>query len=204
MAINQVQVGAPSSSSNADGATPYQLGGKAAEGIVAELHGKWYTAAYRGRVFHGASAAAGVTLARDSTTSTTFLLANPLGSGVNVELISADLGMLGTTSVVATVGLACNVQTPTALTAITLTVGPGLIGGGGVNQAKLYSSATITAITVLWPMFQIQTTADTADSNHYDFDGKLILGQGAVAHYWSNPVQTQAMVPALDWAEWPL
>ena len=52
-------VGAPSNVSNADGTNAPLLQGKAGEAVVAELHGKWYTSAYRGRVFIGQTTTAG-------------------------------------------------------------------------------------------------------------------------------------------------
>ena len=51
MPIGYGLVGAPSNVSAADGTNAQILQGKAGEQVVTELHGKWYTSAYRGRVF---------------------------------------------------------------------------------------------------------------------------------------------------------
>ena len=54
-------VNAPANASIADGSQPIALMGKSAELIVAELHGKYYTQAYRNNLFNGSTAIAGVT-----------------------------------------------------------------------------------------------------------------------------------------------
>src|ERR1700693_2275876 len=85
-------VGPPSNTSVADGLNAPILQGKAGEQLYADLHGKWYTAAYRGRVFSTGVLIAGVTIPVNTTTAPTFTLYNPLGSGVNLELITLDVG----------------------------------------------------------------------------------------------------------------
>lgn len=205
MAIVYVTPFAPSTASLVDGQSSAMMGGKSAEGVVTELHGKWYTSAYRGRVFHGATAIGGITIPVQSTTAATFLLYNPVGSGVNAELIALDLAMIGTTSVVGSIMLATSVQTPTGITQITATISSGLVQGAATgNQVKLASAATVVAMTQFWPLFNITSTADAAVATHYDFDGKIILPPGACAQLVSNPVQSQAMVPSIDWAEYPI
>ena len=65
----QVQVGAPSNTSATDGNLYNQLGGKAAEGIVAELHGKYYTQNYRGNCFTLSTVGAGLAVPISSSTA---------------------------------------------------------------------------------------------------------------------------------------
>jgi hypothetical protein len=198
-------VAAPTTS-NTDGANPTFLQGKTAELLVAELHGVWYTAGYRARAFHGAAAIAGVILPRETTTAATFMLFNPATSGVNVELISFDIGMIVTTAVIGTIMLAGSANpAPSSVTAITATVSGTFLGGTGVQRAALYSAATVTAATTWWPMFQlISTTGGTNVSQAYSFNGRVGLTPGSGIQACSNPVQTGSMVPAFDWAEWPL
>src|SRR5580704_14123146 len=76
------------------GSNPVQLFGKQSDGIVSELHGKWYTAAYNGRTYFASTLVAGVTLPVNTTTAATYLVYNPLGSAVNMELISLDVASL--------------------------------------------------------------------------------------------------------------
>src|ERR1035437_11004695 len=92
MAYNTFQVG---SIPNYQGGNQLQGGGPSGDSWVSELHGKWYSAARLGRVFLSASLIAGVTIPVNTATAATFLIANPVGSEVNLELISLGIGWAG-------------------------------------------------------------------------------------------------------------
>jgi hypothetical protein len=197
-------VGPPANPSVADNANQPFLLGKSGEGLFSELHGKWYTAAYRNRLFMGMALIAGVTIPVNTTTAPTFTLFNPLGSGVMVELATLDIGWpAAATTVVATILGSVSTQTPTAVTSGGVTV-PVPIGAGGVAQAKLYTAATITAITTHLPLLQITSTADAEVASHYEFDGRVVLAPGGLITLTSTPVQTGVAIPAFTWAEWPV
>jgi hypothetical protein len=196
-------VGAPSNVSIADGQNAPALQGKAGELNVSELHGKWYTSAYRGRVFSTGVLIAGVTIPVNTTTAPTFTLFNPLGSGVNLELISLDVGWpAAAASVVGTLLGTTGVQTPTATTAGNIY--SLLIGAGAVPQGKFFTAATIVAITQHMPLMNISTVTDTMNPAHVDFDGRVVLAPGSLFTLTSTPVQTAVALPALSWAEYPV
>lgn len=196
-------VSAPSNTSNADGQNAAILQGKSGELIDSALHGKYYTASYRNRMFATGVLIAGVTIPVNTTTAPTFTLFNPLGSGVNVELISLDIGWpAAATTVVATLLGTTSVQTPTSVTAgSTYCMN---VGGSGVAQAKLYTAATIVASTQHHPLLQVTSTVDAMTASHYDFDGKFLLAPGSLMTLTSTPVQTGVAQPVMDFAEWPL
>lgn len=203
MPIEYGLVQAPSNVSAADGSNAAILQGKHGEQIVTELHGKWYTSVYRGRVFSTGVLIAGVTLPVNTTTAPTFTLFNPLGSGVNLELITLDVGWpAAAASVVGTLLGTTGVQTPTAVTAGNIY--STLIGGGAVPQAKFYTAATIVAITQHMPLITMSTVTDTMNPSHVDFDGAIVLTPGSLFTLTSTPVQTAVALPALRWAEWPI
>lgn len=203
MPVGYGAVGAPSNTSAADGSSQANLMGKSAEQLVAELHGKWYTSAYRGRVFSTGVLIAGVTIPVNTTTAPTFTLYNPLGSGVNLELISLDVGWpAAAASVVGTLLGTTGVQVPSAVTAGNIY--STLIGGGAVPAAKFYTAATIVAITQHMPLMNISTVTDTMNPAHVDFDGAVILAPGSLFTLTSTPVQTAVAMPALRWAEFPI
>jgi hypothetical protein len=199
------QVAPPSNTSVADSTSAPWLQGKAGEGINAELHGRSYTSAYRGRTFIGTTAAAGVVLPVNTTTASTCLLYNPAGSGVIAEMLHTDIGLLASTTVIGTIFFGISLIAPTANTAIT-TVTPGLVGGSAVAQLKYYSASTIVAAntTQFLACFQITTTATIPISTHYDWDGKLILQPGSSLIGYSVPVQTAAINVSHTWAEYPV
>jgi hypothetical protein len=204
MPIEYGVVAAPSNTSAPDASNQPILQGKAGEQILAELHGKWYTAAYRNRVFIGSSLIAGVTIPVNTTTAPTFTLFNPLGSGVNLEMITFDVGWpAAATTVVATLLGSVSTQTPTSTTSGGTTISVP-IGAGGVAQGKLFTAATITAITTHIPLLQITSTTDGMVASHYEFDGRLVIAPGGLITITSTPVQTGVAIPSFCWAEWPI
>ena len=205
MPIMYAQPGAIPNTSLGDSIAAPLLGGKAGEGIVAELHGKWYTSSYRGRVFSASALIAGIVIPVQTATAATFVLWNPSASGVNLELISLDLGMLtAATNVVAPIMLGYSNQTPTGLTAITPF---SLNGSTGAPQARVASAATITATPVnqLLTLFSITATTLPAQPYHYDFDGKVLVPPGWLVTLLSGAnAQTDSTVPNITWAEFPV
>jgi hypothetical protein len=202
MPIEYGLVQAPSNTSAPDGSNLPIIQGKSGEQFVAELHGKWYSACYRGRVFSTGVLIAGVTIPVNTTTTPTFTLYNPLGSGVNLELISLDVGWpAAAASVVGTLLGSTGVQVPTSVTAGNIY--STLIGAGAVPQAKFYTAATIVAITQHMPLITMSTVVDTMNPAHVDFDGAVVLAPGSLFTLTSTPVQTAVALPALRWAEFP-
>jgi len=201
MSTIQIAVGAPSTTSNADGIAATMLGGKSAEGIVAELHGKWYTAAYRGRVFCAPTLIAGVTIPVNTTTAATYIIWNPVGSGVNLEMISLNVASLAAGTVGSLLASVAT-QTPTSPTLLTPISVP--VGAGGTAQGKVATAATITAVTTHIPLQQVQTTTGGSAMPNYRFDGELVVAPGGMINLVSNPVQTAVAIPCWFWAEWPV
>lgn len=207
------------SGSLADGTAVPVLAGKAGELIDAKLHGDFYTANYRGRLFMANTLAAGTTIPIQATNLvSTFTIWNPLGSGVNVELVYYSAAFEAATTVVSDVSLylqtsvgAANVV-PATLTA--LAVRPCFWGGASVapvanNQASMYSAATLVN-TMATNMFRGPTlfgpTAVTSTALGpvlYPFNGTMILGPGTLATTAGTAAQTSAAAQTLVWAEFP-
>src|SRR5947207_3285507 len=94
MPASQVLVQAPSATSNASGTLAIQLGGRQADGIVSELHGKYYTQNVNGNLYFGANAAAGAAFSIFSnTTFVGLILWNPQGSGKNLSIVKSLLAL---------------------------------------------------------------------------------------------------------------
>ena len=186
----------------ADGFGSIMLG-RQGEQLGSDVHGPWFTAATNNRVFIGSALIAGVILPVNTTTAPTFTLFNPLGSNVNVELISLDIGWpAAAASVIGTILGSISTQTPTSVTAGGTTVSVP-IGGGGTAQAKLYTAATVAAITSHIPLLNVTSTADAMTASHYDFDGRVVLAPGGLITLTSTPAQTAVAIPSFAWAEWP-
>lgn len=154
--ITQGQVGAPSTTSYADGSNPPFLQGQAAEQIVAELHGKYYTQNKRGNLFYASNAGAGATYSIFSNASYTGLALWNLSTTKNLSIVRTILGLNGAATTaegafgyawLPAAGYAIGTAAPlSAVTEVTLTRGTGVCGvpGQGASVAKAYSAATLT------------------------------------------------------------
>lgn len=187
----------------ADSQDPPIALGRQNDQMVSDVHGKWYTSAYRGRLFEGSTAAAGTTIPVSSATAATFTLYNPIGSGVNLELVSYDSSVQNATTVVSSIllGIASGlIVAPTAVTA--LTVRSGLLGSNAAALGQLYSVATIVATTTFFHVGAYGATSGAFGPVHYDFDGKIILAPGSLVHVCGTAAQTSASAQSISWAEW--
>jgi hypothetical protein len=72
--------------------------GRMGDLIVSELHGKYYEQSSRGRAFFGTSASTGIALIVPATTGGHPTLFNPLGSGVNVNIIRLEMSYVSGTN----------------------------------------------------------------------------------------------------------
>jgi hypothetical protein len=207
------QVGAPSNISAADSSNLPALQGKAGELVVTELHGKWYTEAYRGHVFSASTAIAGSAVGTATSTNLTSLtLWNPLGSGVNLELISVDVNVLATigigglalsyaTGIGANAGTGAPVISLTAVTPINAN-----IGATQTSLAKAASALSLTTAPVLFTNLGISTQSSTAGTGAYltriDVDGKIVVAPGSAITLVAGAATTAAA--SFFWAEIPV
>ncbi len=206
MALSQGIVTNPATSNQADGGLPNFGMGRQNDQYISEVHGRWYTAGYRQKLFRGGTSATGTTIPVSTATAATFTLYNPIGSGVNVELVRYSGSVQSATHVVSSVmlGIITNlVVAPTALTA--LTTGPANFGGSGVPAAQLYSVATLASqATVFYNIGAYGATALTGMNGiEHQFDGMLLLAPGSLVHVVGTAAQSQVATQTFTWAEWP-
>lgn len=208
MPLNQGQVIAPTGLMTA-GATPTAALGRSAEMLVAAVHGKYYSAVKTGRGFIAAQT--NVTIPVNAATlASVFSLWNPMGSGVDVELIDADFWMVSATEVVNEIALYYQAGVGSAIAVPgTLTVAnPVNLYAGrppGLNQAQYYTALThVGTPALLHPISNIQATAVGIYAGHYDFDGKLILPPGTVVSIAASTGAQAAGGASLKWLEWPV
>ena len=227
MPATQIQVQAPSNVSATDGNIYTQLGGKAAEGIVAELHGKYYTQNYRGNCFMVSTVGAGLAIPIISTTSPTLCLWNPLGSGKNAVLLRVSLANTnnGTVSAGAIFLLADfnagnSIATGSCFTAFSqAALGTNLfncnLGGGAISVMKSAATATVTltaastAVVATLGSSGVGTVvglvaAQSAPAIVYDFDGSLIVPPGVAVHLAAGAASGALFTQTLLWEEVPV
>ena len=223
MPASQVIVSAPSGTSNADGNLVTQLGGKQGEGVVTELHGKYYTQNYRSLLYYGSNAAAGAAFSIFSNTTFAGLaLWNPQGSGKNLVIAKVYLGLDTTASTamgafgyswLINAGAGVATAAPlSAFTAITATRGSGICGapGQGSSVALVGSAATLTT-AMTWgrpAAFSTSTGAITTQiaigSLVDDVDGTMIVPPGVFWTLTTSILTGITGVGTVIWYEAPL
>lgn len=200
-----------------DGSQPIALMGKSAELMVAELHGKYYTTAYRGTSYLGSTAGAGVVPPIYTTTAQTFGLWNKAGNTRNAVPQTLDVGIVTAGTVVvssfclgqslsAGAGIATgNISAFTAGTP----QGGNLGVSGGNSVAFTPSAATTLAATFLMALnygfySTAVTAASPAQSLHYDFEGGVIIPPNLAVWVANNVASSFTFNMTLRWEEPPL
>ena len=225
MPLSQLRTNVLPNSSLPDGSTPDQLAGRAGEALAAELHGKYYTQAYRGNVFVGTAAIGGVAPAISTTTTTnTFGLWNPAGSGKNLVPIRYLIGFAaGTASSVAgnivytystgvgsATATAAPISTFTTITPVSTYLGSGIASiakfsavAGGIVQLAAGTFLKTSGISQL-AMNATSSTVATGWSAFEDFDGTLIMPPGSLLVVGANAAVLTVFNQAMVWEEVPV
>lgn len=185
--LSQVQTNNIPATSVADGSYPPQLGGQSGEGIVAELHAKYYTLAKRGKLFMATQPAAGVIGLPTGAATASYALANPALSGVNVVPVRSFImeTVVAGTPVIGSLVWSLVPPNTTAVTGTAIVpTNLSLTSGVGSPAAKPFTTATLPITpTLFYPIATKFTGAITVavvnNAIQTDFDGTLILGPGA-------------------------
>ncbi len=191
------------------------LQGRSGELVVAEGHGKYYTQAYRGQVFHGGLAVAGAALPISTSTAIGLVLWNPLNSGVNVVPIKFRAGYASGTGVCTAIGYMALLGAGAApinavITAVTgATVTGGKLGAGG-SKAICGTAATIVTATAVFlrsagisqgaPITSTATVFNMVD----DFDGEVILAPGSAIYPAGLAASGELLQQSISWYELPV
>jgi hypothetical protein len=208
--INLVgNVADPTQTQQADGNTPPLVVGRQAELLASEVHGKFYTANYRKKLFGFNVTAVTVPVVTSGLVSV-FTLYNPPSSGVNAEIVDTEIGQVLATTVVDTISwyyssaiLTSKGTFSTAGTAFSC------IAGGGAAAAVIpYSGYTHSGTPTL--IDQIAVFGAATDAGVWQiskvYDGRLIIPPGIAASVaMSTTVSTTSGLNiAARWIEWPL
>ena len=213
MPLMQVLPQALPATSVPDGSPVTMLGGRQGEGIVTELHGKYYAQTYRGKAWNlTLTATAAIPLFATNATPT-FFIWNPTGSGVNVVLtrytvgFSAGTGVAGAIGYAFVTGVSALVGTAAPVSAATtLALTAGLVGGtyGGTTVGGTSATVTGTAPNAMkmhrWSNLSqgapITTTA-AIYSLFEDFDGGVIIPPGVLFCPVGNPAPAESVFQSL-------
>ena len=173
---------------------------------VNQTHGSWYAGSSRGNVFSAnANDATGRTILAAAGTTSGFMFYNPVGTGVNMEIMEILTLPLTATDVVGVLGLEYGAPPTTVTNAAT--VRSDLIGGTAQTPlCKASYGSTIVAMTFLkWLPVFVQTTAGVlqASSGIYFPNGSLVIAPGGAVNIISSTTQsTNLWAQSVTWAEW--
>ena len=207
MAYTQVLVNPPAQSSNPDGAEIFALGGKQGDALVSELHGKHFTANYRGKLF--AATAAAVTLPVNAASLVSvFTLWNPPASGINMEIVEVSVVNVLATTVVDAVGWYFSTAALTAAGTFTTagTTQPLNVGAGFTSAGRFYSAYTHSGTPVLVDIIGGYGAATDQTGITKFYDGRLILPPGiAMSVAMSTTASTGSGITlSASWQESPI
>ena len=216
---NQVLVAAPPVVSQPDAAQTSVLGGKQGDELISEMHGKFYTASYRGNCYSASTLAAGIVVPFIAATmASKYSIWNPAASGKVVEFIDINLLQVPGTALVTGAGVVFQANTttnggaPSTFTASTGAFGSLRVGSGSNSSAcGFYSALTMTNVAisnlspVLWLYNNVATTVISQGPTTYSFDGKCVMGPDCIVSLADSITSTQsAAAVTMTWAEWPV
>jgi hypothetical protein len=175
------------------------------EGVVTELHGKYYQSTLAGNGYLYSAAAAGVAVATLGNNLPT--LWNPAGSGRNIEITKVTLGWQSTTFAVghfvyglltqagANVATAGPILTFTNITPTNL-----LAGAGGQPVGRFATTCTFTTAPTFLATLGISQAALTAATAAWggimmdDVDGRIVLAPGSALQVAGSTAMNSAVV----------
>lgn len=181
------------------------LFGRQGDQLTSAVHSPSYTATHRGTVFSAnANDATGRTILAPAGTTSGFMFYNPVGSGVNMEILEILLAPLTATDVVGVLGLEYGAPPTTVSNAAT--VRSDFIGGAAKTPlCKASYGSTIVAMTFLrWLPVMVQTTAGVLQGSSvlYVPNGLVIAPGGAINIVSSTTQSTNLWAQSVTWAEW--
>lgn len=176
---------------------------------TADIHGQYFAATGRGAVFSACAAGGtGVAILAPGGTTAGFMFYNPVGTGMNMEILEICAAPKTATDVVDVIGLEYGTVPSAVGTADTVI--SQLIGGTSQTaQGKAAHGSTIAAMTVLrWLPIFVQTTAGVMQGSMvtYQPNGSLVLAPGGAINIMANPTTqgTNLWMQHVIWAEWPI
>jgi hypothetical protein len=183
---------------------------------MAQISGRYALDTLLGQTFIGSTAAAGVIPTIYSSTSPTFGLWNPVGSGKNIYLQYLTIGYVSTTAAASNfvlgyqTGAGSQAATGSPVTAITA-VAPvnGILGLGNSSVMKFFpATATLTtgcSFLMTLGTSQLVTTATTTTGAYFnsytDFQGTIIVPPGVLIVVGGNIAPLQTVDISLVWEE---
>lgn len=198
------------------------LGGPQSEGVVCELHDRYYQQMYNGNVYSANLTTAAALPVATTTNGVQFAVWNPAGSGVQIVPIAFIIGYTSTAGAAGAVGYyytkpaGAQVVTGgavTAFTGITIQGGvPGVSYTDGQLPVRAGSAATVAVAGTLgrWSVFSQATPSATNNAGPYtlidnSFQGSMIIRPDTLWYPAGNATTSDTFAQSLVFylAPWP-
>lgn len=186
--IIQGQVGPiTSTTSIAAGTQAVVRQGQLGDVVVSELHGRYYEQGYRRNLFSAANPTGVTSTAVTSGTTTNItgiILANPVGSTVNLVVLKAGYAVSVAPAAAMPIFLAVGYNSSTNLSGVTsLTVRNNFVGVGAAGQGLVYSASTSipTAPNFVTALGTVFSTLTSNGPTVVDMEGSIVIPPGGYA-----------------------
>ena len=187
--------------------------------LIQALHGRHYEDCLAGRVFAHTPTPLGIAIPIYSGTALVGAMPiwNPSNSGVNVELISLQVGKTSGTSAFGAIvlmhrkGLGNDLATGSEITAFAETTpSNGLLGAGNVSKVKSSNAGTVTVTAGVageairsfhGTGIAADATAGGLEGFDHDFNGTVIVPPGSMIWVAGTKAMVAKYVTTLAWKE---
>ena len=199
--ITQVKIGPQVLS---EGGYAPARGGRTGDLIVTQGHGRYYEAVKQGRVYIGCNVMGTpvTTQAGLSATTPALTLYNPIGSSVDLVLLSIDVCVTAAPAAASFIALANNVVNATApATTTNATMVNAKLGAALGNVGQAYAIATLAAAPIVCRYIGFVEATGGTDMYrfHDDVDGAIIVPAGVAVSIQAKTAI--ALVCAFCWEE---
>ncbi len=180
--------------------------GKQGEGIVSELHGRYYETCLRKRMFHVATTALVTTSVGLSTTHTGLCLSNPVGSTVLLAINKISMAQHTINAAVNMWGISVGYNAATNVTHTTPVAPRSSYFNNLTTPTALADvSATLPTAPTYYAFISDSPTATTNPAPAMiDLEGSLILPAGAYLCTATAAASTAGFWASFQWEEIPL
>lgn len=193
----------------ADGSNPMLRQGQQGDLITSNLHGFYYEQVVRGRVFTSATGAVSLPTSLN-TTYTGLVVANPIGSGVNLVMLGASFAFSAVPTAAAVISLATGFNLASNLSGTTVAdITKCCLVGQPAGLGVGYKAATLPTAATQWRMIgSVGTVATTSwallPGTTYDIAGQIVLPPGGYILFNATAAQTATQVYLeFTWEEVP-
>jgi hypothetical protein len=208
----------PTQAATPDGTPSSFNAGRANELLIAELHGKFFTQAYRGNVYYSSTASGGVVIPISNTTTPTYSLWNPSGSGKLLVPVTLYIGWTATTAALSSIVWTATTNAGSGLSSLSgftafgsSTTVNGNLGGGNTSVMRVASGGTTTLVAAATVYRNTGLTIGPSASTvapgwvwRDDYEGSLIVPPGTAIHLMATTAIAIVAEITTVWAEVPI